>query len=126
VHAYDLALHGGTFLKVHIRGGGAAGYDIGQYFDDTEEFRSILVTNMYISEYSLDLRFHHHGHARLPSEFSTSSAFCEKFRVVIDLLARDNRRLMNLLSFLNQPRFNPLKVYFKDGHDIYPKDFCPG
>jgi hypothetical protein len=74
----------------------------------------------------LDLRFHHHGHARLPSEFATSSAFCEKFRPVIKLLARDNRRLMNMLSFLNQSRFNPLKEYFKDGHDMYVKDFFPG
>jgi hypothetical protein len=33
---------------------------------------------------------------------------------------------MNLLSFLDEPRFNPLREYFKnERHELHPTDFLP-
>ncbi len=68
VHAYENATHG-RHVEFPITG------EVGKYFQNTAEFSSILVTNMYISETSPELRFHHMGHARLPAEYATSSGY---------------------------------------------------
>jgi hypothetical protein len=124
VHAYHRAMHGGLNPFYSITGT-ISGNDLSD-FGNLDEFQSILVANMYISEYSSALRRDHKSSATLPPELSTSRAYCDAYRPSIKLLAQRQRRLMNLLSFLTEPRFNPLREYFSDERrELYPTDFLP-
>jgi hypothetical protein len=120
-HAYEHSAH------ARIRGVKITG-EMGKYFDNTAEFLSILVTNMYLSENTPELRFHHHGYARLPSEYSSSKTYLKIKGItkVFDLLVKYDRRLTNMLALLPEPKFNPLKEYLSGDYDLTVDDFLPG
>ena len=118
-HVYEDATHG-ELTTFKITG------DMGKYYDNTAEFVTVLVTNMYISETSSDLRSHHTGFARLPSEYSTSAGFLKMDGIgkLFEHFTTYDRRLANMLALLPEPKFNPVKEYLKNP-DVYESDLLP-
>jgi hypothetical protein len=90
------------------------------YYDDTEEFYAVLLTNIYISDRSnkikTGLRGHHQGFGPLEANLADSYKFFASSVQVVNLVQRfiaDNAGISAMLKNVNAP-FNPIAAYQKD------------
>jgi hypothetical protein len=95
---------------------------MGDEFDDEDEFKAILITNVYSSEIGRPLRRDHHGiwsavsgktyNVELTGELTDPAKFLDyhNYGDVVDRIVTAHQALCNVLAGLQSIRFNPFAV----------------
>ena len=81
-------------------------------FDNMDDFRAILFTNIYSSETGRKLRKNHHGHSELVTDKFMPSNFYETYKVQIKTCCQELAMLSQQLALVNCS-YNPVREYYR-------------